>query len=769
VHITRECKDGVSVIIPTFNRSLYLYTTLLLLLNQQTDENLQYEILVIDSGSDDTDKIIDFFNAQSPDIISYHRIKNCRNRSQLCNTGAALSQYNVLIFLDNDILVPQDFIRLHYARQREKEHLVLLGLRRSLTAFDISGIGEEALCTDFSLLERLPWYEDERLYQPADGQLWRYVFSYSISLHSDDFFAAGKFNTGIGGRGRFEDLELGFNLMNTGCCFEFLKESCTYRQPHFSQSNPDQDKTRRDQKLFVKLHNCFAAELYISFYSQFDTLYPVLKNIPFVLPGSRVTGKYDLILGCLFNSDSRLQTDKMFLGTYIPKNNSSCRNILILKTFYRLPHEVQAAVVAEAFRVCTHVCFEEYSEMHTETVLSVCRCTGFFVEAYRKEGLLSTVLQKTAPSRFYSFVFPDILTPEKRYVYAWLAYRLSESGYMVKVQDIKNVRSFDGNDFSLPYRMASVIPSLISSCYGFIHGQSVYSSAMLLSEKMITVPDITDNYIIHDEDFILNYESLGIRGHTHCIHQNDSCYELLSFASVYDAFCVYEKNKKTIQQGDESFCCFMENGYLEDGIDILLKAFSSYKEVSPAARLSLKMPDYEKLFDCCYPLHNDASRKVKTFSIRQKINSDFNRLNSTIAEYNLEGSVEVIRQNMNINGIFEFIDSHAAVVNASRGCCTPPQIYAAILLQRKTIVAQHQHLIQPFSNYCIIVKSELRPLAEELEVPLICENAVYSAGRINGHDLCSAFAEKKGKMMTPEKAEETACFFNPEIVFRQVD
>ena len=80
MRITKRRKDGVSVIIPTFNRSLYLYTTLLLL-NQQTGGNLQYEILVIDSGSDDTDKVIDFLSSQRPGIITYRRIKNCRNRS----------------------------------------------------------------------------------------------------------------------------------------------------------------------------------------------------------------------------------------------------------------------------------------------------------------------------------------------------------------------------------------------------------------------------------------------------------------------------------------------------------------------------------------------------------------------------------------------------------------------------------------------------------------------------------------------------------------
>jgi glycosyltransferase involved in cell wall biosynthesis len=769
VHITRKRKDGVSVIIPTFNRSLYLYTTLLLLLNQQTDENLQYEILVIDAGSDDTHTVIDFLNSQEPCSITYCRVKCSKNNSQLRNKGAQLSQYDILIFLDDDMLVPPDFIRTHYDRQKEKEHLVLSGRRRSLTGFSIRDIGEEALCTDFNLLEKLPWYEDERMYKQLDCQVWRYVFPHSMSIHAADFFAAGKFNPGFNGLQGIEGHELGFNLMNSGCSFAFLSEPAAYHQPHSGQSNTERYNLLQNRKLFIKMHNCFAVELYISLYQQFDTLYPVLKNIQCTLPDKQILHTYSLILGCLFSSAKPGQTDTMFLGTYIPKRSSSCKNVLVLKTFYSLPHEVQNAVIAESFRVSSHVYFEEYSEVHKQIILSVCRKTGISVSVYKADGNLSTVLIKKTKAALYSIVLPDILAPEKRYAYTWLAYRLSESGYMVTVHDMKNVETSEGSDFSLPYRMTSVISSLVERSYGFIPGSQIHSSTVLLSANMITVPEPPDNCIIHDEDFVFNYKNSESRGHTHCMHLNEGCYELLSFASVYDTFCMYERKKQEMAENDDSFCCFMENGYLEDGIDIVLNAFFHYKAASSGARLTIKLPDYEKLFNKCYPLHNAASRNAKTFGIRQKINSDFTRLNSAVAEYNLTGSVVIIRQNMNINGIFAFIDSHAAVVNASRGCCTPPQIYAAILLQKKTIVAQHQHLMQPFLNHCITVKSELNPLAEELQVPLICRNAAYSAGRIHEQDLCRAFAEKKGKMMTPEKAEETACLFNPEIVFRPAD
>mgnify|MGYP003310419223 CR=1 FL=1 len=46
----------VSIIIPTYNRLQFIYPTILCLINQKTD--LTYEIVVVDAGIDETEKII---------------------------------------------------------------------------------------------------------------------------------------------------------------------------------------------------------------------------------------------------------------------------------------------------------------------------------------------------------------------------------------------------------------------------------------------------------------------------------------------------------------------------------------------------------------------------------------------------------------------------------------------------------------------------------------------------------------------------------------
>ena len=145
----KSWEEGISVVIPTFNRAQYLYATLICLCNQKVAENVNYEIIVVDSGDDETDKIVQLFqNAKKVPII-YKKIKKCRNRSLVRNAGAELSNYSILCFLDNDRLTPPNFIQTHFEKHQEKEKLVLMQCRRMLTNFDINEIGQDVSARRF--------------------------------------------------------------------------------------------------------------------------------------------------------------------------------------------------------------------------------------------------------------------------------------------------------------------------------------------------------------------------------------------------------------------------------------------------------------------------------------------------------------------------------------------------------------------------------------------------------------------------------------------
>ena len=193
-----SCIHGVSVIIPTFNRASYLYSTLICLCNQHITEGLEYEIIIVDSGNDDTERVVRMFQNGTNVHIVYKKIRKCRNRSLVRNTGANLARFDILCFLDNDMLTPPDFIQRHYDEHQKQKHLVVMGCRRSLTEFDICALGEDTLRNNFDILENLPWYADERLELYEDKDQWRFVFSHTLCIERDDFYKAGQFNVEFG-------------------------------------------------------------------------------------------------------------------------------------------------------------------------------------------------------------------------------------------------------------------------------------------------------------------------------------------------------------------------------------------------------------------------------------------------------------------------------------------------------------------------------------------------------------------------------------------
>ena len=92
----KEIQKGVSVIIPTFNRVKFLYPTLLCLANQKVEETLEFEIIIVDSGDDETEPVIRMFQNSGKLSIVYKKIKKCKNRSLLRNTGADCANYYIM-------------------------------------------------------------------------------------------------------------------------------------------------------------------------------------------------------------------------------------------------------------------------------------------------------------------------------------------------------------------------------------------------------------------------------------------------------------------------------------------------------------------------------------------------------------------------------------------------------------------------------------------------------------------------------------------------
>jgi glycosyltransferase involved in cell wall biosynthesis len=488
---------SVSVIIPTFNRLSLLYPTIVCLLNQRCDEkNISFEIIIIDSGSDETETVIQHLDAQKPGFLVYRKIDTSRNRSFLRNAGAKLSSGEILIFLDNDMLVPPDFIQTHYRAHSEKENLVVLGKRKSLTEFNPNKMGIDLLVSDFSLLESMPYYYDVRDPLLADKNVsvgdspcpWRFLYSHNFSLRKTLFDRTNHFNVDFGEHWGYEDVELGFQLFMVGAIFSMENTLSVYHQPHFEQSRQEQSLASLNRLLFLKLHPCFEVELFLSFFEAFDRHYE--KMLPVRETDLHYVSNYPVVSGRLFDVNDIKDHERYkncWLGTFLPfYADNSVPKILILQTFYGFAEEIQLAILYESFRVAEEVDIQKNKAYDTAMLERLSCIIGYVISLQEKELVFRiTVVQKKI-SRVFNIILPDIFSPGKRFFYLKLAHELIVSGAKIILEDVKETKDFENEDYTPGNEERAILKSCIRNYFGSCKARSIASGSLLHIGHSIT-------------------------------------------------------------------------------------------------------------------------------------------------------------------------------------------------------------------------------------------------------------------------------------------
>ena len=104
---------NVSVVIPTYNRKLILEKCLKALEKQTlTDAISNYEIVVIDDGSTDgTPSWLKNNIEKFPHVVLYEQDHGGPARGR--NLGVMKSKYEIIIFIDSDLIVLEDFLECH--------------------------------------------------------------------------------------------------------------------------------------------------------------------------------------------------------------------------------------------------------------------------------------------------------------------------------------------------------------------------------------------------------------------------------------------------------------------------------------------------------------------------------------------------------------------------------------------------------------------------------------------------------------------------------
>jgi len=107
-------KPRLSLIIPTRNRVDSLLATLTALTHQADAEHI--EVIVVDNGSEDATAAL-LSRWESPAYRLRALYEPEPNRARARNRGIAVAEGEIIVFIDDDVLVPSGFVRAHLAAQ----------------------------------------------------------------------------------------------------------------------------------------------------------------------------------------------------------------------------------------------------------------------------------------------------------------------------------------------------------------------------------------------------------------------------------------------------------------------------------------------------------------------------------------------------------------------------------------------------------------------------------------------------------------------------
>ncbi len=219
--IDNQDYNGISVIIPTYNRSSALMKTLTALNNQSLPKEL-YEVIVVDDGStDDTAQIVREFMNHSAINCSYHFQEN-KKQGAARNLGIGFAKYPIILFIGDDTTPEHNLLAEHLQTHKDKNKdgkTAVLGftdwpIEFKVTPFSryVSGYGHQFgydLIGDGDLL-------GFSLFYTSNISVARAFLCKQNPIFDEDFKTYG-----------WEDIDLGYRLQKAGMTILYNKNAKT--------------------------------------------------------------------------------------------------------------------------------------------------------------------------------------------------------------------------------------------------------------------------------------------------------------------------------------------------------------------------------------------------------------------------------------------------------------------------------------------------------------------------------------------------------------
>lgn len=209
----------LSVIIPTYNRKTFLLEALASL-SRQTLPIDQFEVIVVNDGSDQD--ISEIKNIQFPFKLRYLWQKN-QGDAEARNHGASQSKADLLIFIDDDMLVEESYLRSMVEAYEQSKKLVVMG-----TTYP--WIGEKS--SESLLSSRVSWSDNTNT-NPSFTELC----SNNMSVMRRDYFEIGMMeNLGFPGSSIWCDVDFAYRAYKAGYDFYRSPRAIGYERDYVAEN-----------------------------------------------------------------------------------------------------------------------------------------------------------------------------------------------------------------------------------------------------------------------------------------------------------------------------------------------------------------------------------------------------------------------------------------------------------------------------------------------------------------------------------------------------
>lgn len=295
---------NVSVVVPTFNKDVYLPLTLQSLFMQDLERS-SYEVILIDDGSTDSTAAVAKSFAERDWNFEYLKRPH-RGRSASRNIGVNAASGDCIVFIDDDCICSRNLLTAHLARHRSKsQQTAVVSSRRhvftklpdvydsianvlNLRMFELNSMAAEwtrekvievTVPTTFDVVSvddvanRLDKIDRLSMQLPADRERhleriarsdfscpWGCFITSNCSAAKDALISAGMFDEYFQDWGE-EDHELGYRLFQNGVSFDAVTEATVYHQVHPRDTRMEWRSWLRNYIYFAEKHD--TAEIYL--------------------------------------------------------------------------------------------------------------------------------------------------------------------------------------------------------------------------------------------------------------------------------------------------------------------------------------------------------------------------------------------------------------------------------------------------------------------------------------------------------------------------